>query len=138
MEKKFRFQRKFRIWVFSAGIWKKLLSFSKSVLPNFLICEFSCKNTKYLHLGQKLFIRVLFDWNSKKSLSFLKSTPWISVSAKFGAKQKCLNLGSKIPDLGIFWLEVENNIAIIEISSLIANYHKKQKCLNVGPKIIFG
>ena len=33
-------------------------------------------------------------------------------------KQKCLNLGPKVPDLGIFELEFENNTVIFEIISL--------------------
>ena len=33
-------------------------------------------------------------------------------------KQKCLNLRRKMPDLGIFGLEFENNIVIFEISTL--------------------
>ena len=36
----------------------------------------------------------------------------------FTKKQKCLNLGPKMPDLGIFGLEFENNFAIFEISQL--------------------
>ena len=31
-------------------------------------------------------------------------------------KQKCLNLGRKVPVLGIFGLEIENNIGISEIN----------------------
>ena len=38
------FQREFRISVFLAGIWQKLLPFSKSVPSNFSICEVSSKN----------------------------------------------------------------------------------------------
>ena len=33
-------------------------------------------------------------------------------------KQKFLNLGPKMPDLGIFCLEIENNNVIFEISTL--------------------
>ena len=36
----------------------------------------------------------------------------------FTKKQKCLNLGPKMPDLCIFGLEFENNIVIFEISTL--------------------
>ena len=36
----------------------------------------------------------------------------------FTKKQKCLNLGSKMPDLGILGLEFENNTVIFEISTL--------------------
>ena len=33
-------------------------------------------------------------------------------------KQKCLNQGPKMPYLGVFGLEFENNIVIFEISTL--------------------
>ena len=36
----------------------------------------------------------------------------------FTKKQNCLNLGPKMPDLGIFGLEFENNIAIFEINTV--------------------
>ena len=60
----------------------------------------------------------------------------ICVFAKFHEKTKCLNLGTKTPDLGIFGLEFENNSVIFEVSTL------EQKCLNLGLKMpylgIFG
>ena len=36
----------------------------------------------------------------------------------FTLKQKCLNFGSKVPDLGIFALQSENDIVIFEMSTL--------------------
>ena len=36
----------------------------------------------------------------------------------FMLKQKCLNFGPTVPDLGIFVLEFENDIVIFEISTL--------------------
>ena len=49
----------------------------------------------------------------------MKSTPLeIALLQNFAKKQKCLNLGPKMPDLGIFGLEFENNIAIFEITTL--------------------
>ena len=36
----------------------------------------------------------------------------------FTKKQECLNLGQKMPDLDIFGLKFENNIAIFDISTL--------------------
>ena len=36
----------------------------------------------------------------------------------FTKKQKCLNLGSKTPDLGILELEFENNTVIFKIKNL--------------------
>ena len=47
----------------------------------------------------------------------------------------------KIPDLGIFGLEFENNIFILQISTLefvlLQNFEEKQKCLNVGRKMLY-
>ena len=57
---------------------------------------------------------------------------------KFHEKAKMPKLGPKIPYLGIFGLEFENNFVIFEISALkllyLQNFTKKQKCLNLGPK----
>ena len=57
---------------------------------------------------------------------------------KFHEKAKMPKLGPKIPYLGIFGLEFENNFVIFEISTLkflyLQNFMKKQKCLNLGPK----
>ena len=36
----------------------------------------------------------------------------------FEKKQKCLNLGPKMPYLGNFWLELEKTVVIFEISTL--------------------
>ena len=45
-------------------------------------------------------------------------------------KQKCLHLGTKMPDLDIFGLEFENNFVIFEISTLefayLQNFAEKQ------------
>ena len=45
-----------------------------------------------------------------------------------------------MPDLGIFGLELENNVVISEISTLeyvyLQNFTKKQKCLNLGKKFL--
>ena len=51
-----------------------------------------------------------------------------------------------MPDLCIFRVEFENNIAVSETRTLkyfeLQNFSKKQKCLNLGPKMpylgIFG
>ena len=74
----------------------------------------------------------------------------ISEIVKFLRKQKCLNLGPKMPYLGIFdqkWLiwvfsgtVFRKTIVIFEISTLkfvyLQNFPKKQKCLNLGPKCL--
>ena len=65
----------------------------------------------------------------------------------FVKKQKCLNLGQKMPYLGMFGQELKKKtIVIFEISTLkfvyLQNFTKKQKSLNLGPKMpdlwIFG
>ena len=57
----------------------------------------------------------------------------------FTKKLKYLNLGPKMPNLGILGLVFENNIFIFEINNLefvlLQNFAKKQKCLNLGPKM---
>ena len=55
------FQRKFRILVFLAGIWKK------SVPSNYSICEVSHKNKKYLHLEQKMINLGIFGLEFEKA-----------------------------------------------------------------------
>ena len=54
----------------------------------------------------------------KKLLSYLKSAPSNLSISNFTKKQNYLNLGAKMPDLGIFMLQFESNIAIFEISTL--------------------
>ena len=57
---------------------------------------------------------------------------------KFLKKQKCLNLGPKIPFLGIFGLEFENNIVIFEISTLeIVKYESLTNTVNFGIESAF-
>ena len=56
-------------------------------------------------------------------------------------KQKYLNLGPKMLDLGIFRLKFENNFVIFEISTLkfvqLKNLVENQKCLNLGSKVLY-
>ena len=71
------------------------LKFEKKLLP-FLICELSCKNKKYLHLGRKMLSLSIFELEFEKAivifeidaLEFLKFE-------KFGAKRKILKFGTK-------------------------------------------
>ena len=53
--------------------------------------------------------------------------------------KKIPKFGTKMPDLGIFGLEFENNFVIFEIRTLkfvyLQNFTKKQKCLTLGPKM---
>ena len=58
----------------------------------------------------------------------------------FKKKQKCLNLGSKIPDLHILVMEFENTIVITEICVLefllLKSFVQKNKSLHLGPKML--
>ena len=48
---------------------------------------------------------LLSGWNFKKLLSYLKSAPSNLSLCKISQK-KCLNLEPKVPDLGIFGMEL--------------------------------
>ena len=71
---------------------------------------------------QKSLISVFLGWNLKTTLSYMKSAP-----------------STKMPDLGIFGLEFENNVLIFEICTLkfdyFLNFTLKQKGLNFRPKM---
>ena len=54
---------------------------------------------------------------SKITVIFEISTVEFRKLLNFVAKQKCLNLGTKMFYLGIFGLKFENNIAIFEINT---------------------
>ena len=63
----------------------------------------------------------------------------------FAEKEKCPNLGPKIPYLGIFGLEFQTMSYLKSAPSNLSNgktFQKKQKCLNLGLNIssldIFG
>ena len=58
----------------------------------------------------------IFDWNSKKPLSYLKSTPSNLSDFKVWCKLKILFMGLKMPNLRIFGLEFENTIVMFQIS----------------------
>ena len=58
-------------------------------------CEFSCKNKKYLYLGQKLFYLGIFRLEFEKTLSYLKSMPSNFSKRKVWCKTKMPKLGTK-------------------------------------------
>ena len=82
----------------------------------------------------------------EKLLSYLKLAPSNLSISKFQEKEKCLNAGPKMPDLGILGLELKiilsylksapSNLSNCKISRI------KQKYLNLGPNMpyldIFG
>ena len=78
------------------------------------------KKQKYVNLGPKLpLIWVFLSNNFKKTIVIFEvGTLKLVYLQNFTKKQKCLNLELKMPDLGIFGLKFENNIAIFEISTL--------------------
>ena len=61
----------------------------------------------------------IFKQEFKKTIvRFEISTLKFACLQSLTKKQKCLNLGPKMPDLCVFGLEFENNIVIFEISPL--------------------
>ena len=89
---------------------------------------------------QKCRILVFFGNNIKESIVIFEISIHFSICKISREKQKWLNLEPKMPDLGIFGLEFENNIVIFEISapSNLCNCkisRKKQKCRNLRPKM---
>ena len=65
----------------------------------------------------KCLISVFLGKHFKKNIvRFEISTLKFVYLQNFTKKQKCLNLGPKMPDLCILGLEFENNIVILEIS----------------------
>ena len=68
---------------------------------------------------QECLIWVFLGKNFKKTIvRFEISTLKFVYLQNFTKKQKRLNLGQKMPDVGILGLEFENNIVIFEISTL--------------------
>ena len=97
------FQRKVRIWVF-------LLDFS--------ICEDSCKDKKYLYLGQKLLYVCLFGQEFEKAVVIFEINASNLSNCIVWCKIKILKFGTKMSDLHIFGVEFENTIVIFEICVL--------------------
>ena len=143
------FQRKFLCEYFWLNLKNKPLPFSKSVPSNFSICEVSCKNKRYLHSQQKMFIWIFPGWNSKKPLSYLKLTPSNLINCKVCCKIKILKIGNKNAWFVYFWAVMWKyychiwNPRIWLVGKFSAKKKKKKKNnLNLGPKMsnlgIFG
>ena len=88
-----------------------------------------CKETKMPKFGtkkallgtfvQECLISVFSARIFKKAIVIFEiSTLKFSYLQNFTKKQKCLNLGPKMLDLGIFGLEIENSFVIFNISTL--------------------
>ena len=102
------------IWIFSGWNSKKSLSYLKLTPSNkfgakIKILKFSTKNAWCGYFWARILKNYCHIWNQH---------PRICLIAKFHEKWKCLNLGPKMPYLGIFGLEFEKNIVIYEISVL--------------------
>ena len=68
---------------------------------------------------QKCVIWVFLDNNFKRTIVIFEiSTLKVVYLQNFAKKQKCLNLGPKMPHLGIFGLEFEKSHVQFEISTL--------------------
>ena len=81
--------------------------------------KFGTKNTLLGCFWQKRLIWVFLGENFKKTfVIFENSSLKLIYLQNFTEKQKCLNLGPEMPDLGNFGQEFENNIVIFEISTL--------------------
>ena len=125
-----------------AGLLKKYVHIWNQCPPICLISNFLVKMTM-LKLGTKnalfgYFCAAFWNqychiWNLPKICQknchiWYQRTP-ICLAAKLAANIKSLNLRPKVPDLGILGLEVDNNTAIFEISTLefvsFQNFPKK-------------
>ena len=67
---------------------------------------------------QNCLIWVFLGKNCRKTIVIFKISTLKFVCLQNFTKKKCLNLGPKMPDLGILGPEFKNNIAIFEISPL--------------------
>ena len=117
---------------FSARILKNYSHIWNQHLQLGVIAKF-CEETKIPKFGTK---NVLFEcfWARilKMLLSYLKSAPSNLSIWKISRKKKsCLNLGPKIPYLGVFRLVFSKSIVIFEISSFefdqLQNFARKTK-----------
>ena len=63
-------------------------------------------------------LAILWVEFEKNALIFEISTVAFVLLQNFPKKQKCLNLGPKMPYLGIFELEFKKTVVIFEISTL--------------------
>ena len=127
---------KMRVRVLLGWNLKIILSYLKSAPWNLSDCKISWKKTKMLKLGTKNALFGYF-WTGiwKKHCHISNQRPWICLVAKFSAKIIIFKFGTKNARSGTFGVEFENNLIILEISTLefvwLQNFvKKKQKCLN--------
>ena len=98
--------------------------------------------TKFLPKRRILKFGISKDWNFKKLMSYLKSASSNWLTCKVSSKNKNnLNLGTKIPYLGIFGLQLYKTYYQIfnqyrRICETI-KFHPKWKKINLGPKMLY-
>ena len=96
------------------------------------MAKFETKNTLFWYLWARIF---------KKLFPYLKSVPSNLSICKISQKKKqsCLNLGLKMPYLGIFglvFLKILSNLKSVPFNlSTCKILPEKQKCLNLKPKM---
>ena len=113
------------------------MPFFKLVSLNFPICEVSCKNKKYLHLGQKMLYVGIFGLEFKKPLSYLKSTPSNLSNFKVWWRIKNSYICNNDALIGCFWQQFWRTIITFENSALQFIYCKiwcKKNILKFGTK----
>ena len=93
--------------------------------------QFGIKNTLFRYFWAKIFKKYCHIWNQH---------PQICLIGNFCEKQNCLNLGPKMPYLGIFELELEKTIWNQHSRiCLIAKFGKKKKMFKFETKnTLFG
>ena len=103
---------------FWAGIWKIYCHTWNQHPPICLMAIFSEK-AKKPKLGTKMpYLGIFVKEFEKKTIFLFEINTFKFVDLQnFMKKQKCLNFRPKMPDLGIFDLELANNIVISKIST---------------------
>ena len=104
-----------------------------------------CTKIKNIKFGPKMSFLNVLDWNLKKLVSYLKSTP--SNLSKYQTSSKTTTItattenGTKIALCGYFWCRILKNYSHIWNHHLrtypIANFTKKKKWYNLGPKMSY-
>ena len=131
--------KKFLFKCFVKQLWKAFIIFEINTLEFSLLQSFvqkakilkcGSKNARFWYFGAGISEHYCHIWNQRPRICHL---------AKLCPKKTHLNLGRKMPDLGIVGLEVEKYIVIFEISILefayLENFVKKWKCLNLGQRM---
>ena len=99
--------------------FENIIVMTQITVLEFVLLQSFVQRLKFQNLDQQCLILVFLGWNLKTILPYLKSAPSnLSDCKNFTKKQKCLNLGPKMCNSGIFGPEFKKNIVIFEISTL--------------------